>query len=81
MDSQQVRVQLNNSERGYYSSLLSQLDPQNCSKITGKTAVSFMKKSGLTIEQLKSIWRMSTNNPDTLYKEEFYLALRLIALL
>jgi len=55
-----VRVQLNDKERGYYSGLLSSLDPVNSFKVEGKKAVPFFKKSGLPVDILKQIWRLSS---------------------
>jgi len=46
----------------------------------GQDAVTFFKKSGLPVEKLKEVWKISarTSN-DYLTKEEFYVALKLIA--
>jgi epidermal growth factor receptor substrate 15 len=54
--------------------------PQEPSKVTGQEAVTFFKKSNLPVEKLKSIWTIAarTSN-DYLTREEFYIALRLIA--
>lgn len=39
----------------------------------------FFKKSGLPTDKLKQIWLMAATDSSTLLKEEFYVALRLIA--
>ena len=48
--------------------------------IDTKIAAIFMKKSNLSQEILKTIWSISSNSKDGLHEEEFYIALRLIAL-
>jgi len=46
----------------------------------GLDAVTFFKKSGLPVDKLRDIWKVAarTSN-DYLTKDEFYIALRLIA--
>lgn len=79
IDKPKLRVNLNNNERGYYSSLLSQADPVNSNSVQGKEAVAFFKRSGLSVDLLKKIWLLSSSNNTSLDREEFYVALRLIA--
>ncbi|CAK81231.1 unnamed protein product (macronuclear) [Paramecium tetraurelia] len=74
-----VRVKLDNKERGYYASLYQAVDATNTGQIGGAQAVSFFKRSGLSIEILKKIWLISSPNNQTLNKEEFYVALKLIS--
>lgn len=74
-----LKAQLNNNERGYYSSLLSQADPVNSNSVQGKEAVTFFKRSGLGIDVLKRIWVLASANNESLDREEFYVALKLIA--
>lgn len=49
-------------------------------KVGGKEAVTFFKSSGLSVEKLKEIWVIASQvSPAFLTKDEFYVALRLIA--
>lgn len=46
----------------------------------GKEAVTFFKRSGLPVDKLKGIWLLAARTSNEyLTKEEFYVALRLIA--
>ncbi|CAD8121906.1 unnamed protein product [Paramecium sonneborni] len=74
-----VRVKLDNKERGYYASLYQAVDAANIGQIGGAQAVTFFKRSGLSIDILKKIWLISSPNNQTLNKEEFYVALKLIS--
>ena len=74
-----LKAILNNNERGYYSSLLSQADPINANSVQGKDAVAFFKRSGISVEMLKKIWILASSNNTSLEREEFYVALKLIA--
>ena len=75
-------MQLSPQERGFYSNMLSLADPLGYNKVGGKDAVNFFKKSGLPIDKLKTVWKMSArSSPEHLSREEFYVALRLIAYL
>ncbi|CAD8190825.1 unnamed protein product [Paramecium octaurelia] len=74
-----VRVKLDNKERGYYASLYQAVDATNTGQIGGAQAVTFFKRSGLSIDLLKKIWLISSPNNQTLNKEEFYVALKLIS--
>jgi epidermal growth factor receptor substrate 15 len=48
--------------------------------VGGKDAVIFFKKSGLPVEKLKEIWIIAAKTSNEyLTRDEFYLALRLIA--
>ena len=68
-------------ERGTYSTYFSMANPENTQTISGANAASFMRKSGLDKQTLKKIWLIAaqTNNK-YLEREEFYIAMRLIAL-
>ena len=56
-------------------------DKQGKGRLEGKEAAQFLKKSGCSTDILKKIWIISTQtDPNFLEKEEFYIALRLIAL-
>jgi hypothetical protein len=74
-----LTVKLENNERGFYSAMLSQADPEDSFKVKGKDAVLFFKRSGLSVEVLKNIWQMASFNGEYLGRDEFYVALRLIA--
>ncbi|CAD8121225.1 unnamed protein product [Paramecium sonneborni] len=74
-----VRVKLDNKERGYYASLYQAVDATNSGQIGGAQAVTFFKRSGLSVDILKKIWLISSPNNQTLNKEEFYVALKLIS--
>lgn len=77
---QPLKIQLTGKERGFYSNMLSLADPQQNNKVGGKEAVDFFKKSGLPVDKLKEIWKVSARTSNAhLTKEEFYVALRLIA--
>ena len=41
--------------------------------------MQFFKRSGLPVDLLKKIWVMSSSNGETLNREEFYVALKLIS--
>ena len=57
-----------------------QADPSGNNKVAGKEGVNFFKRSSLPMDTLKQIWLTAakTSN-DYLVRDEFYLALRLIA--
>ena len=67
-------------EKGFYSNLLMQADPSGNNKVGGAEGVAFFKRSGLSKDILKSIWLLAARtSTDYLLRDEFYLALRLIA--
>jgi len=76
---QRLIVKLENNERGFYSTMMSQLDPTDRGRVDSKEAVPFFKRSGLGVDILKKIWIMTSSDNKTLDKEEFYAALRLVA--
>jgi epidermal growth factor receptor substrate 15 len=60
--------------------MLALCKPQDPSKVSGAEAVSFFKKSGVPVDKLKGIWNIAASSSNEhLTKEEFYIALRLIA--
>ena len=74
-------VKLTQEEKGYYSNLFQLVDDQNFGKLKAKDAANFMKKSGLSKDTLKNIYLIaSQSSKQYLEKDEFYVALRLIAL-
>ena len=80
MEREKLVANLTPKERGFYSNMLSLADPNGNNKVGGKDAVAFFKKSGLPVEQLKEIWKISARTSNEyLSREEFYVALRLIA--
>ena len=75
-----LKVLLTNKEKGYYSNLLSQADPASSNKVGGQQGVAFFKRSGLPIDLLKNFWLVAARtSPEYLTRDEFYVALRLIA--
>lgn len=60
--------------------MLTQADPAGSNKVGGKEGVAFFKRSNLPVNVLKDIWLLSARSSnDFLTRDEFYLALRLIA--
>lgn len=74
-----VNVKLENNERGFYSNLWSQVDNEDNGKVTGKEVVPFFQRSGLPKEVLREIWLIASTDNEYLDRDEFYVALRLIA--
>ena len=75
-----LKINLTNSERGFYSNLLMQADPTGSNKVGGQEGVTFFKRSGLGVEALKNIWKTAArSSPEYLTRDEFYVACRLIA--
>ena len=57
-----------------------QADPTGTNKVGGQVGVAFFKRSGLPVDLLKTIWLTSARtSPEFLTRDEFYVALRLIA--
>ena len=62
--------------------MFQQADTDSTGRITGPQAVTFLRRSGLPNDKLKQVWiTAARTSPDYLVKEEFYVALRLIAYL
>jgi len=60
--------------------MMSLADPAMTNKVKGQEAVTFFKRSGLDIKVLKDIWKVaSRTSAEYLTRDEFYIALRLIA--
>jgi len=71
---------LKNREHGYYANLLAQVDKKGEGKVGGKEAVDFFKSSNLSVDKLKHIWLLAARTSNLfLTRDEFYVALRLIA--
>ena len=76
-----VLLKMTNEERGQYSSLFQLADRESKGRLVGKEGSNFLKKSGLPIDVLKKIWLISAQtSTQFLERDEFYIALRLIAL-
>lgn len=74
------KIKLIGKEHGFYSNMMSLACPNGDSKVGGKDAVLFFKKSGLPVERLKDFWKIAARTSNEyLTKDEFYVALRLIA--
>ena len=74
-------VKLTQEEKGYFSNLFQLVDAQGLGKLKNKDAANFMKKSGLNKNILKNIFLIaSPKSKQYLERDEFYVALRLIAL-
>ena len=73
------KIKLAAKEHGFYSNMYSQAAGEGNS-VKGKEAVTFFKRSGLPVDKLKQIWLIAARTSNEyLTKEEFYVALRLIA--
>ena len=73
------KIKLAAKEHGFYSNMYSQAAGDGNS-VRGKEAVTFFKRSGLPVDKLKAIWLLAARTSNEyLTKEEFYVALRLIA--
>ena len=74
-------VQLTREENMLYNKLYNMLDNNNQGRIMAKPAANFMKTSGLEKNTLKKIWLIAAQSSNTqMDKDEFFVALRLIAL-
>jgi len=78
---EKLKVKLRPSEHGAYSSLFDVASGGKGSKINGKEAADFLSRSGLPKETLREIWTIADQNEEmALTRENFYIALRLVAL-
>ena len=76
-----MKVKLSEEESLYFNKIFNILDKKNLGYIDAKSAAIFMKKSNLSQEILKSIWNNSSQSKKNgLTRDEFFIALRLIAL-
>ena len=54
--------------------------PGENNRLGGQKAVTFFRRSNLNIDKLKDIWKIAANTSNEfLTRDEFYIALRLIA--
>ena len=80
-DNNRLILKATQEEKGYFSSLYEMADNTMSGKLEGKVAANFLKKSGLSKGILKKIWLIAAQtNPSSIEKDEFYVALRLVAL-
>ena len=80
-NKRKLHVQLTGEENMFYNKLYNTLDNNNQGIIMGKPAANFMKTSGLDKNILKKIWLIAAQNSNSqMDKEEFFVAMRLIAL-
>ena len=76
-----LKVNLTEDEEIYFYNLFESLDNKNEGKLDSREAAEFMKKSGLSRNVLKTIWLIASQKSiKYIYRQEFYVALRLIAL-
>ena len=76
-----LKVNLTEDEEIYYYNLFESLDIKNKGKLDSKEAAAFMKKSNLSKDALKNIWLIASQKSiNHIERDEFYVALRLIAL-
>jgi epidermal growth factor receptor substrate 15 len=77
----QAKLKLTNQERGYYSNMFALANPsKDSNNLSGSDSVTFFKKSGLAVDRLREIWKAAAKTSNEyLTKDEFYVALRLIA--
>ena len=68
----------NPNEKAFYDKLWSRAPVEN-EVVQGVGAVEFLRKSSLELTVLKQIWALSTQ-VGTMNKDQFFVALRLIAL-
>ena len=81
LTKKRLYVKLTQEEKGYFSNLFQLVDAQGLGKLKNKDAANFMKKSGLNKNILKNIFLIaSPKSKQYLERDEFYVALRLIAL-
>ena len=75
-----LKLSLVGREHGHYSNMMSLAAKPGENKVGGKEAVMFFKKSGLPVDKLKEFWKIAARTSmEYLTKDEFYIALRLIA--
>lgn len=74
-----IKINLTGKERGFYSNMYS-LAADGSENVSGKDAVTFFSKSGLPKAKMSEIWTIAARTTlSHVTREEFYLALRLIA--
>ena len=75
-----LKLNLVGREHGHYSNMMSLATVPGQNTVGGKEAVVFFKKSGLPVDKLKEFWKIAARTSNEhLTRDEFYIALRLIA--
>ena len=78
---EKVRIKFKREERDYYSKLFNMAKSKGMNKVTGNDAALFFRKSRLSPDTLKKIWLLAAQtDPSFMDRDEFYVALRLVAL-
>lgn len=76
-----LSVKMTKEEKGYFANLYQMACKDGDTKVEGKEGAAFLKKSNLPRDVLKNIWMIAAQtNLSWLERDEFYVALRLIAL-
>ena len=76
-----LSVKITKEEKGYFANLYQMACKDGDTKVEGKEGAAFLKKSNLPRDVLKNIWMIAAQtNLSWLERDEFYVALRLIAL-
>lgn len=77
---EKLKLKLSDQERGFYSNMYSQVNPEDKRSVDSQTVVQFLMTSGLELTQLKMVWDIAARTSNEfLVREEFYVALRLVA--
>ena len=79
---EKIRLKLEDAERGFYSNMFTQVNPEGNAELPSQKVVQFLMTSGVEVSKLREVWNIAarTSN-DYLTKDEFYVALRLVAYL
>jgi hypothetical protein len=76
-----VRIKIKREEREYYPKLFDLAKTKGTNKVSGDEAVRFFRKSRLSPETLSKIWSLAAQtNQSFMDRDEFYVAIRLVAL-
>ena len=77
---EQLKLKLSDRERGFYSNLYTQINPEGNRELPSQSVVQFLMTSGLEVQKLKNVWEIAARTSNSfLIREEFYVALRLVA--
>ena len=79
--NKKVYIVLNQAEKKYFTKIFDLLDYEKTGKIISKSAIHFIRDSGLKDNVIKEILILaSLKDQNYIYKNEFFIILRLIAL-
>ena len=79
--NKKVYIELNEEEKKYFTKIFDLLDYEKTGKIISKSAIHFIRDSGLKDNVIKEILILaSLKDQNYIYKNEFFIILRLIAL-